>query len=85
MARGEAARAFVQVRRHMACAAREEDKGGVWGGGRPWESLRCEQLGAFTKVSEASTLTPEQTCADKQTLCIRRRGRSLEGPEGAGR
>lgn len=34
MARGEAARAFVQVRRHMACAAREEeeDKGGVWGG-----------------------------------------------------
>lgn len=31
MARREAARAFVQVRRHMACAAREEDKGGVWG------------------------------------------------------
>lgn len=83
MARREAARAFVQVRRHMACAAREEDKGGVWGG--PWESLRCEQLGAFTKVSEASLLTPEQTCADKQTLRIRRRGRGLEGPEGAGR
>lgn len=33
MARREAARAFVQVRRHMACAAREgeEDEGGVWG------------------------------------------------------
>lgn len=58
----------------MACAAREEEEEGGVEGGRPWESLRCEQLGGFTKVSEepreASTLTPEQTCADKQTLCI---------------
>lgn len=79
MARREAARAFVQVRRHMACAAREEDKGGVWGG-------RGKVSGVNSLVrGEASTLTPEQTCADKQTLRIRRRGRGLEGPEGAGR